>query len=196
MGNNIMNNNYNKNFLDSLEELWEIECGIDKSGKPRVDIDGGLNDIKNDNGGITKYGISLRFFKNLYPNATKESIINLTKEDAINLYWNNFYINFNYDKINNFNLSRKLFLTAVNMGKNRPNRWIQQICNELGSSLICDGILGKISIEEINRLTDTKLKEIKEKFIKYQCDEYNNIVERNPTQKKFLKGWLKRGKLW
>ena len=196
MGNKIMNNDYNKNFLDSLGELWRTECGIDKSGKLRVDIDGGLNEVENDNGGITKYGISLRFFKNLHPKATKESIINLTKEEAINLYWNHFYLNFNYDKINNFNLSRKLFLTAVNMGKNRPNRWIQTICNELGSNLVCDGILGNMSIEEINRLSNIKINDIKEKFINYQCLEYNKIVEKDITQKKFLKGWIKRSKSW
>ena len=185
--------NYNKNFLDSLESLFAYECGFDKKTKKcRSETDGGLNDIEGDNGGITKFGISFKFYKQLFPKATAQSIIDLTKEQAIYLYWEHFYKNFNYDKINNFNLSKKLFLTSVNMGKNRPNRWIQQICNNLGSNLVCDGILGNLSLEEINKWTDININAIKEQFIEYQKKEYNNIVKKNATQKKFLKGWLLR----
>ena len=78
------------------------------------------------------------------------------------------------------------------MGKNRPNKWIQQTCNELGSKLIVDGVLGKLSLEEINRLCDIRLKEIKQSLIDKQIEEYNRIVEKDPSQQKFLKGWIKR----
>lgn len=188
---------YCKNFLDSLNALWAEECGFDKkTGQCRSETDGGLNDNPNDKGSITKFGISLRFYKGIYPKASKDSIRNLTKEESIQIYWDHFYSNLNYDKINNLELSRKLFLTAVNMGKNRPNKWIQQICNDLGSKLIVDGILGKISIEEINRWCDINLKQIKESFIKCQLDEYDRIIKNDPSQKIFKLGWKKRANKW
>lgn len=171
---------YSKNFLDSLDMLWKWEGG-DK-----------YHEVEGDNGGATLFGISLRFYKSIYPKANKDSIKNLSQDEAIKIYWDYFYSNLNYDKIDNLEVSRKLFLTAVNMGKSRPNKWIQQICNDLGSKLVVDGILGKLSIEEINRLCDINLKEIKESLIKKQIEEYERIVKNDPTQKKFLKGWKNR----
>ena len=181
---------YNKNFIDSLPLLWRWEVGTTKKALQS----GGLVNDPDDKGGITKWGISYRFYKSIFLKSSENSIINLTQDEAINIYWDYFYSNHHYDKINNFELSRKLFLTCVNMGKNRPNRWIQQICNELGSKLTVDGILGNLSIEEINKWTDVNINKIKELFIEKQIAEYNRIVSADATQKKFLKGWTSRAK--
>ena len=188
---------YSDNFTKSLTALWKHECGYDKKTKKcRVDIDGGLNDIPEDNGGITKYGISLRFYKLINKKAGKDSIRNLSKEEAIDIYWRYFYSNLNYQKINDYKLSKKLFLTAVNMGKNRPNKWLQEICNDLGSKLKVDGVIGNKSLEEINKWTDIHYEKIKDSFIKKQSEEYKRIVNKNPSQKVFEKGWQKRAKEW
>lgn len=173
---------YNKNFIESLELLFKLEGG-DK-----------YHEIEGDNGGATKYGISLTFLRGINSNANKDTIRELTKEEAVDIYWKYFYSNNNYHNISNFEVSRMIFVTAVNMGKNRPNRWIQSICNDLGSSLVVDGVIGKLSIEEINRHCDVSPKKIKEEFVNIQIREYERIVKNNPTQKKFLRGWKARAK--
>lgn len=174
---------YNDNFLKSLDMLFKWE------GEKYHKVEG-------DTGGATKYGISLNFYKLIKNDAKESDIESLTKDDAISIYWKYFYINNNnnYHLIEDFLVSRKLFITSINMRNGVANKFIQKVCNELNNSgLICDGILGEKSINEINRLCKMNMNtKIIEKFIEFQINHYNKIVEKNESQRKFLKGWLNR----
>ena len=61
--------------------------------------EGGLVKLENDKGGITNFGISLKFLKSINPNATEQNIKNLTMQDAKLLLYKYFWLPNNYQDI-------------------------------------------------------------------------------------------------
>jgi len=124
--------------------------------------EGGYVNDPDDLGGETKYGIAKRYFPN-------EDIKNLTKERAKELYYQNYYVPLQVDKINDLQLAFQYFDCGVNCGiKNAKNMMIK----------------AKL-IKETS--TDSLLSIFKELRREY----YRNISELR-NNKKYLKGWLNR----
>jgi len=59
-----------------------------------VELEGGgtFHRVEGDPGGATKWGVSLRFLKGVYPEATEEDIGNLTYDGAYKLYVAHFWL--------------------------------------------------------------------------------------------------------
>ncbi len=146
--------------------------------------EGGYNDIKEDKGGATNYGISLRFLKTINKDANKDTIKNLTKDDAKKLYFTHFYSINNFDMINNQKVANKLFDMCVNMGNNKAIKILQECLN-----VKVDGFCGVNTINAINFIDGGKLIDL---LVCRQREFYNEIVRNNLTQMIFLNGWLKR----
>ena len=51
---------------------------------------------------------------------------------------------------------------------------------------------GKIGIKTISEANSNNPKTVLDHFIEERKKYYNSIVTKNPSQKKFLKGWLNR----
>ena len=81
-------------------------------------------------------------------------------------------------------LSIAAFDTAVNMGGGRSVKFIQQA---IGATV--DGVIGPETISKLKAYDQTKLSN---DFMNQRENFYNAIVQRDPTQVKFLKGWLRR----
>lgn len=104
--------------------------------------EGGYVNDPNDAGGETNYGIS----KRSYPNT---DIKNLTKHQACEIYFNDFWIkpkiyllvNPNPDT-GNLNIAYKVFDLGINTGPNRSIKMLQQAYNALNHTIGCDGIIG------------------------------------------------------
>jgi len=95
-------------------------------------------------------------------------------------YWDKF----NGDAITSQGVAEMLADWAVNSGAGTAVRGVQRILK-----VECDGKIGPITISAINNANSKSLFDlIKEE----RCRFYNAIVERNPAQRKFLKGWLNR----
>lgn len=126
-----------------------------------------------DPGGETKFGIS----KKAYP---KLDIKHLTRNQAIKIYYGDYWVKNKLDKLNNFKISALLFNLVVNIGSNAT----------LG---IVKEIIGKGNyIECINSLNISRQNEVLQ-FIKQKAElYYKSIVLKNPNLKIFLNGWLKR----
>jgi len=162
--------------------------------------EGGYNDVKGDAGGATNHGISLRFLKDLHKTAhwvdfdkdgdvDAQDIKNLTKEDAGKIYHSEFWLKNKCDKIIDVNIAAKLFDMSVNMGCKQAARLLQAALKLSGFDVTVDGILGPKTIDAVNKSIPEDLKV----FIVYECiNFYLNLVQANPTYKKFIKGWLKR----
>jgi lysozyme family protein len=82
----------------------------------------------------------------------------------------------------------KLFDTAVNVGVSRAIKFLQESLNVCGERLVVDGKAGPATKAAINACTDYIVGIIAEK----QADFYRAIAADNPSQSKFLKGWLRR----
>jgi len=120
-------------------------------------------DLPKDPGGPTKYGWTLRSYRNVANrHATKYDIMNLSKYEALKLYEIHFWKKNNDDKIKNKKLAATLFLAQVNLGPSRPNKLLQNMVNDycprnikfhsktINYNLKVDGIIGSKTIEAVN----------------------------------------------
>lgn len=85
-----------------------------------IKFEGGYVDHKNDSGGATKYGISLRFYKKeINELADKETIFSLTKDEAGRIYEKHFYFKAGCHYLPNGKLRHMIFDQCVNVGIKR-----------------------------------------------------------------------------
>lgn len=156
--------------------------------------EGGFNDIKEDAGGATNYGISLMFLKQIDHDVDGDGDVDwldikaLTKEEAQELYWDNFWKPL-YDRVSE-KIGIKLFDTSINAGHSRSHSILQQALKSLGStSIIVDGVIGKQTLDELSKYSETQ---VLKAYCEAQLNFYKGIVAKKPNQAKFLKGWTNR----
>lgn len=155
---------------------------FEKSIAKVLKAEGGYVNHKNDNGGETAFGIS----KRSYPNV---DIKNLTVEKAKDIYYTDFWKTGPYDTLACAPLAEKVFDTAVNAGNSRAFKLLQQAANACGAKLIVDGAIGPKTIAALNSLDGQK---VLSAYRTEQANFYKAIVQRDPSQSVFLKGWLAR----
>lgn len=167
--------------------------------------EGGLSDHPNDKGGITKYGVSIAFLFNIAQTqagrdvldrmgirlpVTRETIKALTPDQAAALFRWQFWDRLHLDDLHP-RTALIVYDAAVNHGPARSVKLAQQACNivSLRAKLDVDGALGP--------LTRAALKANNTPTMHAQAIEqrrrfYRNIVDNNPSQAVFLRGWLNR----
>lgn len=165
-----------------------------------IENEGGLIDNPNDPGGITKYGISLRFLKSIpldilksfgIYSAESDDISNLTIPQAKSLYKYSFWDIAKFTDITNQDCVNYIFDMAVNMGINPAIKCAQRACwSFMGKKGIIDddGILGKKSIEMINHCGRYLLPSIRSERAGY----YRVLIAERNNLKEFINGWLNR----
>lgn len=144
--------------------------------------EGGYVDNAYDPGGETKYGIS----KRMYP---REDIKNLTIARAKAIYLRDFWSPQPFDQIKVEATSTKLFDTTVNVGTKRATRFMQQALNQMGLSLIEDGVFGSKTAAAINAVENSVLLNV---YRDIQAGYYRGLVAADPKKAVFLRGWLRR----
>lgn len=155
--------------------------------------EGGYNNVKNDGGGATNWGISLVLLESLHDDINHDGKVDyldiqcLTKEQAEDIYFNNFWKPF-YDKIP-ARLADKVFDTAVNMGNLKANILLQKSLNKLGSNIPVDGLLGDVTLAEVSKYN---VATILASYCQAQKDYYDAIIKSKPDQIKFKDGWYAR----
>jgi lysozyme family protein len=154
---------YSSKFLKAFDYLMLHEGGY-------------VNDPK-DAGGETKFGISKRSYPHL-------DIKNLTRDQAMQIYFVDFWSKGAYEKINDENLAVKLFDLAVNVGISHANRLIQRALRSTGITVVEDGIVGAITLAAINKSDATDLLAA----LKSEAAGYYRLI----AQKEFITGWLNR----
>lgn len=140
-----------------------------------LENEGGYANNPADPGGETKYGISKRSYPNL-------DIKNLTKDQAIDIYYRDFWVPIRADKLEDERLSMHYFDVAVNSGKGRAIRILETVT---GKPLT--GIIASDTITAANLLPNAAAK-----YVEQRKSFYNNLVLITPSMKVFLKGWLNR----
>ena len=139
-----------ENFQKALEFLFPSE--------------GGYSNHKNDKGGATNMGITQNTY-NAYrkqKNIPIKDVKNITKNEAIKIYYENYWLPSGADKINDSSMSIALFDTAVLHGPTTAKKYYNQSNGNL------------------------------EKFLNIRKRSYDKIVEKDPSQKIFYKGWNNR----
>ena len=122
--------------------------------------EGGYSDRKNDLGGPTNYGISLRFLKTLGKfgdfdgdgDIDIDDIKLLDQEKAGTIYRKEFWDAGGYGRIEDNSIALKVFDMAVNMGARRSHLILQEAINFLNNSqdIKVDGVLGPQTLKAVN----------------------------------------------
>jgi lysozyme family protein len=134
--------------------------------------EGGLSNDPADPGGLTNFGISQKQYPAL-------DIRNLTREDAVQIYQDDYWNKFQYGDITSQRVATKVFDAAVNMGPVRAIRLLQ-----LAVNVQADGVLGVQTIAAVNAADESNLMdEFKAQLAKYYCDL---------GKPEFMLGWLRR----
>lgn len=169
---------------------------VDKFEKIQMRVfpnEGGISNHKNDYGGLTNHGITIRTFeeyaeKDLGMLPTENNLKKLTKEQASVLYKKRFWEPLRVDEINSISISYILYDFYVNSTKNAV-RIMQQSLNSLGANLTVDNVMGSKTIKAINEADSRKLFDA---YHQNRIDYYMQVVKEDPSQKVFLKGWIER----
>lgn len=144
--------------------------------------EGGYSDDKDDSGGATNFGISQGFLDEIQYQIPASKI---TREIAISLYKEHFWIKGNYGEIAGQNVATKIFDLSVNIGVPQANKTIQRAIRATdGEIILDDGILGSISIDAINSCSP----DILIVAIRSEAAGFYRLLK----QPKFIKGWLNR----
>ena len=164
------------------------------------------HEVKGELGGATKFGISLRFLKNLPLEAsdidrdghvTREDIALLTEDNAKAFYRKEFWLHYQLGHIEQEAVAIKLFNIFINMRGRVAGRVAQRAALCCGvRDLEEDGSLGPISYSVINAITCSKeLTAMYLAAIRAQQESvYRLIVANNDAMEKFLSGWVRRAR--
>jgi len=157
--------------------------------------EGGWNDIKQDKGGATNWGISLRFLKGINEDTDGDGVVTyldikkMTKDQAISIYHDNFWKAI-YERMPD-KLAAKTFDVSVNTGSSRAHILLQRALNRLGAKLVVDGLLGQATLNSIAKYPEQA---IVNSFCEVQLEFYRGLVARDASQSIFLAGWTNRAK--
>lgn len=150
--------------------------------------EGGYVDNKFDKGGSTNMGITIDTWKHVGYDKDKDGDIDkedmklLTRDDfkyVLRQYWNRWKA----DEIKNQSIANILVDWVWGSGK-----WGIIIPQRL-LGLKDDGAVGSITLTHLNQ---TNQKELFNTIYQARLRFLDNIVENNPTQKVFIKGWKNR----
>ncbi|MFV0626146.1 MAG: glycoside hydrolase family 108 protein [Alphaproteobacteria bacterium] len=166
---------------------------FEKAFSQTFKTEGGYVNNPNDSGGPTKYGITLKTYRQYYPSATINTIKNLTPEQAKVFYREYFWLKNGYDKIKIECFALKVFDACVNMGEFQAHLCLQRALNCVGSKLKEDGVLGENTLKVLNFTGDPTwnfavLCSYKSELAGF----YRVLIAKKPKNKEFETGWLKR----
>ena len=139
-----------------------------------------------DTAGATKFGLITDDLKTYYKDQSKtwEDVKALTQDEAYKIYKKLYWDAFKADEIKNDSLAHFIVDGAINQGKGTIAKYVQQVCG-----ITADGIFGSGSLAAVNAHDP---KEVFDGIYKLRMDKYNRIVEKNPSQARFIKGWINR----
>ena len=147
--------------------------------------EGGFVDDPLDRGGATNKGITIGTFRNFYgKDATVEQLKNITDEQWLHIFKSGYWDKWKADDIENQSIADIVVDWAWASGTATSIKQVQKI---LGVAV--DGIVGNDTLTAINSADQRSL------FVKIhsrRIEFVENIVKRDPSQARFLKGWKNR----
>lgn len=158
-----------------------------------------FTNIKEDKGGATKWGVSLSFIRSTNDSlfdldgngVLNENDIRAMTEDIASLGFKKYFWDKPYglDYLDSDKKAFVVFDAAVNNGPRNATKFIQQTANKLGVNCAVDGVFGN---QTAKALYELPVDEFTETYLDVREAFFNRIVQNNPSQKIFIKGWLNR----
>ena len=153
-----------------------------------LQLEGGYSNDKDDKGGITVKGITLTTYRAYCgANKTAKDLQNISYGTWQNIMKDGYWDKCRADEIDNQSLAEIIADWCVNSG----TTGIKKAQNVIGVKP--DGIVGPITLSMINNSNPETLHD---RILKARKHHYDDIVEKDPTQKKFYNGWMNRLKMF
>ena len=158
--------------------------------------EGYISDHPNDKGGLTVWGLSLRFLQlesldiDLDGDVDRDDVRAITKEKMYHIYFDKFWKRNGYDKIESSVVATKLLDVSVNAGGSRAHKILKKAINRaLNENMAIDGNFDKATLSIVNAIEPVVLLDA---IRVEQAEFYRALVKKTPAYGVFLKGWLKR----
>lgn len=154
--------------------------------------EGLLTDHPADRGGKTKHGITAA-------TAARHGIADVSTisvEDAVQIYFIDYWRAAGCERIKSKYIAAELFDTAVLSGSGASGRFLQLAYNVLfagpsgGGMLKVDGAVGPVTAAKVNSVLPKWEKALLNAMTGEQYNHFRHIVESNPSQQVFLRGWV------
>lgn len=162
-------------FMGYLEHVFENE--------------GGLADVKEDRGGLTKFGVTIKTLGDyLGRPAERDEVIDMTMDTASIIYQNMYW-----KPSRAAQLQKELRMTyldmCINHGQRNAVRILQKAINRKSRGGIpivdVDGFIGKNTIKYAKKVDADSLRAERMLF-------FANLVTKRPKQMRFWLGWYRR----
>lgn len=155
-----------------------------------IKAEGGYVNDPADRGGATKYGITQTVAR---ANGYTGDMRDLPLQTARDIYKREYAVKPGFIDFPS-EIAAELFDTGVNMGTAKATQFLQRAINALsGAGITVDGKMGPATRNAVNaylksrsNATDILLKALNG----LQCVRYIEIVEANPSQRRFINGWI------
>lgn len=147
-------------------------------------FEGGFCNIPEDLGGATMCGVTIATFRKYYgQERTVDDLKNITDEQWTNIMKTGYWDACKCDMIQNQCVAELIADWCVNSGRGIIKKVQGIICVDR------DGVVGPQTLNAINSWDPQRLHSCIKQARK---THYEAIVERDPRQRKFLKGWMNR----
>ncbi len=151
--------------------------------------EGGFVDRKEDRGGRTNFGITQRVYDdfNLHRGQPVRDVKFIHESEVETIYYIRYWLPASCDKMPE-PLDILVFDFAVNSGVGRASKMLQACVG-----VTQDGKIGKNTITAIaNKIMQMGIDKVCFIYLEARKGFFNGIVERDSSQKVFLKGWMNR----
>jgi lysozyme family protein len=149
-----------------------------------IKSEGGYVNDPADRGGETNLGVTIDAWGTYLKRAIQPGEMKALKQETVKPFYKQMY----WDLVKCDDLPAGIdyavFDFAVNAGVSRAAKFLQRAVGAVD-----DGVIGSGTLALVAKTTPGKLLE---NFAEQKEAFYNTLAEKNPTQQKFLKGWLAR----
>ena len=155
--------------------------------------EGGYVDHPQDRGGPTNFGVTQSTLsRHLGRPASADDVRRLERTLAAEIYRREYYEAPRIDALP-ARIQPFVFDAAVNHGPGRAIRFVQQVCNAAGfGPLAVDGQCGPRTRQAATEADRAMGDWLLAALVEERRNFYLALVERDPEQRVFLKGWLNR----
>lgn len=147
--------------------------------------EGGFVNDPLDRGGVTNKGITIGTFRRFYgPDATVEQLRRITDDQWLHIFKTGYWNPWRADEIANQSVANIVVDWAWASGTKTSIKQVQRIVG-----VVVDGIVGPKSLAAIN---SCRQRELFDRIHAARLDFVDDIVRRNPSQSRFIRGWKNR----
>ncbi|HMA60159.1 MAG TPA: glycosyl hydrolase 108 family protein [Halanaerobiales bacterium] len=170
-----------------MTDIYDVEL-FENIFNHIIDLEGGYSNHRYDLGGETKFGITEATARR---NGYEGSMYDLSLQTAKGIYYQEYWLEPGFNKIKEYTIACELFEQGVNLGPHEAVKNFQKSINYACRNVLeVDGIIGAKTLTTYKKCSNKN--EIYVLLNVFQAQKYISIVKNNPSQRAFLKGWLKR----